>query len=164
LFGASVLVDGDEGNVGAAGVFLLAGENIFREYLYTDFHGAAKDTIHARLQDDPFADVDGEAEIHVVDGRGDDVAIGMTSSREGSGDVDQVHDAATEHFAEWVCVVRQYRFDDFGTRRAYWLSGQAGFGVDLFPVSGPLLRRVRHHEISFGAPIRGAWLTAQRPL
>ena len=80
-------------------MFLLAGENIFREYLYADFHGAAKDTIHARLQDDPFADVDGKTKIHIVNRRGDAMAIGMARRGESSGDVDQVHHAPAEHFA-----------------------------------------------------------------
>jgi|SRR5579862_1374367 len=158
------MVDGDEGDVGAAGVFLLSREDVFREYFYADFHGGAKDAIDAGLQDDPFADVDGKAEIHIVNRRGDAMAIGVASGRERSGDVDQVHHAATQHFAERVGVVWQYRFDDFGTRRAYWFSRQAGLGVDHFPVSGALLRWVRHREISLRASIRGAWLTAQRPL
>ena len=155
------MVDGDKSDVGAAGVFLLAGEDIFREYFYADFHGGAKDAVHAGLQDNPLADVDGETKIHVINGRGDAMAIGMASGRQCSGDVDQVHHAAAQHFAERVGVVGKHRFDDFGTRRAYWFSRQAGLGVDRFPIGGPLLRRVRHREILFGASIRGAWRTTQ---
>jgi hypothetical protein len=93
------MVDGYEGDVGAAGVLLLAGENIFREYFYADFHRGAEDAIHAGLQHDPLADIDGKAEIHVVDGRGDDVTVGVARGGERSGDIDQVHHAATEHLA-----------------------------------------------------------------
>ncbi len=98
-FGLPVMVDGDEGEVGAAGVFLLAGEDILRKYFYADFHGGTEDAIYAGLQDDPFADINGKAEIHIVDRRGDDVAVGVAGRGEGSGDVDQVHHAAAEHLA-----------------------------------------------------------------
>jgi hypothetical protein len=150
------MVDGDEGDVGAAGVFLLSREDVFRKYLHADFHRGAKDAIDAGFQDDPFADVDGKAEIHIVNRRGDAMAIGVTSGRERSGDIDQVHHAAAQHFAERVRVVGQHSLDDFGTRRAYRFSRQAGLRVDHFPISGALLRRVRQGEISFGRPFRGA--------
>ena len=158
------MVDGNEGDVSAAGVFLLAGHDILCEDFYADFHGGAEDAIHAGLEDDPLADVDGKTEVHIVDGRGYDVAIGVARGGERSGDVDQVHHAAAEHLAQRVSVVWQYSFDDFRTRRAYGFSREAGLGVNRFPVCGPLLRLVRHGEISLIASIRGVWLTAQRPL
>jgi hypothetical protein len=92
-------IDGDECQVGAAGVLAFASENILRENLHADFHRCSKDAVHAGLQDDPFADVDRKAEIHVIDRGGDGGAVAVTRGSKSAGDVHQVHHASAEHFA-----------------------------------------------------------------
>jgi hypothetical protein len=64
-----VEIDRYERDVSAARVLSLAGENILSENLHANFHRRAKYAVHARLQNDPLAYVDREAEIHVVDRR-----------------------------------------------------------------------------------------------
>lgn len=56
--GSAFQIQRDVRKVGRAGVFALARETIFREYLYADLHRSVEHAVHIGLENYKFADVD----------------------------------------------------------------------------------------------------------
>ena len=103
----AVAIDGDEGQVGAAGHPPHAGQRLLREHLDLDFERRAPRGGDARLEDDQVADLDRVQELQAVDRGGDEQAARVAVAGDGAGDVDEVHDRAAEDEPERVGVVRQ---------------------------------------------------------
>ena len=74
----------------------FAGDVALDPNLYTGLHGGVEGAIDGRAEDHEIADVDGNEEVEVIDGCGDDVALGVAMGGESSGDIDPVHEAAAE--------------------------------------------------------------------
>jgi hypothetical protein len=75
--------------------------------------------VHARLQNDQLADANRVAEIQVIDRSRNDVAAAVPVRGNGSGDIDQVHDAAAENVAEHVGILGKNELDHFRARVTY---------------------------------------------
>jgi hypothetical protein len=116
-------VDGDEGQIGGGSVADGAAFEVLHIDLDADFHGRAEDAIDAGLENDEIADVDGQQERHVINGRGDDGHAGVAKGGGGGGDIDEVHDAATDEVAEGIGVIGE---SHFGVERLGVAHGAAG--------------------------------------
>ena len=107
----TVLIDGDEDEIGAGDVKMRAGLRILDPDFNAHFEGSIESAVDTRFEDEQVADVYGLYEIDMVHGRGDDVGARVAIGGYGAGDVDEMHEAATEQVAEGVGVIRK---DDFG--------------------------------------------------
>jgi hypothetical protein len=92
-----VQIDGHEGDVRAAGVFALTGQNIFRKHFHAHFHRGSKYPVHAGFQHDDLAHADWEPEIEVVHRRGYNMAVRVAMGRQCTGNVDEVHHSSAQH-------------------------------------------------------------------
>ena len=89
--------------------FLLA--DVFDHALDADFHGGSEGPVDAGLEDEEVADFYRSDEIEMVHGSSDDGGAGVTAGGHGSGEIDELHEAAAEEVAEGVGVAGE---DDLG--------------------------------------------------
>ena len=99
-------------------------------------------TVHAGFEHDQLADENGVAEVEMIHRGGNYVAAAVAMRGDGSRDVDQVHDAASEDVAEHVGVLREHDLDHLGARFAYTASERlAGAGLMAFLRHVSIFRR-----------------------
>ena len=117
---ARMFVNRNESDVGGCGVFPFAGKYMLGIDFDSYFHGSVEDTVDLRFQDYDFAQIDGIAEVDVVDASGNDITIRMAAGGHRSSDIHEVHDVTTKKFSERVGLCRE---DDFGHLRARSVDG-----------------------------------------
>jgi len=119
-----VLVQGHERHVGAGGVLLLPGQNVFGKHFHADLHRCMKCAIQARLQRDYLADTNRITKIDVIDrGRyGHRATVPMR--RYCRRYIHQVHDAAAQDIAEDVGILREHDLRHFRPRGTHGLPHQ----------------------------------------
>src|SRR6202034_1747628 len=92
----ALVVNGDKDEIGAGYVDDGAGAGVLSPHLDSHLHGRRKSTIDAGAQRKQVAEMDGADEVDVVHGRSDDVGARVAVGSHGSGQVNEVHEAAAE--------------------------------------------------------------------
>ena len=112
----TVLIDRDERQVGPArSCGGRRSASLFGEHVHFHFQrGLPERGGDARLQDDQVADLDRVQELQSIDGRRHQQAARVPVTRDGPGDVDQVHDRAAQDEAQRIGVVGQDHLHHFG--------------------------------------------------
>lgn len=126
LLTASVLIDGDEDEVGAGDVEVGPGLRVFDPDLNTNFNRCVESAVNAGLEDEEIADVHGLDEINVIHGRGDDVSAGVAICRDRADDVDEVHEAAAEEVPKGVGIVGENDLSHLGLSAGNGADGRVG--------------------------------------
>lgn len=128
----SSLIDGNERQITRVGMAANTRDEILRFHPHSDFHGRAADVVHARLQDDQLAQVNGLAKVHTVDRRGDTCRARVADRGHRGGLVDKRHDHAAEHVTQIVRILRKHERRRFvlrlphGAAEAVASGGQGG--------------------------------------
>src|SRR5690348_15341525 len=91
-----VLVDCHKYKIRTCNVEMRPGLRIFNPNLYTDFQRSVEGTVHARLQNQQIADMDGLNKVDVIHGGGNDMRSRMTVGRDCAGEVDEVHETSAQ--------------------------------------------------------------------
>ena len=61
------------------------GNVVFDENFHAHLHGSLEDPVNGGTEDDEISDADGDQEIDVIDGSGDDVVAGVAVRGHGAG-------------------------------------------------------------------------------
>jgi hypothetical protein len=109
----AMAIDGNKGQVSGADMTPFASDVAFHPDLYTGFHRGIEGAVDRGTKDNEVANVDGHEEIEMVDGSSDNEAPGMTMCGKCAGNVDPMHQSATEEGAKRIGVVRENDFDHF---------------------------------------------------
>ena len=84
-----------------------AGNVVLHPAFHSNFHGGMECAIHGGFQDQQITNVHGREKINMVHGCGHHIAARMAVRGEGSGYVNQVHEASAEQIAQRICVIGQ---------------------------------------------------------
>src|SRR5690349_18251673 len=122
-------INGNEGEVGGTHVVASVLVVILDKYFYPDLHRRMENSVDRRTQDDEVADTYREEKIQMVDRSSDNVLPGVTVCRQGSSEIDPVHQASPEQSAKRVGIVREDNFRHLGLRIPDWPWEKREIGV-----------------------------------
>jgi len=108
-----VLVESDEGYIGARGVLPFPRQNILRKYFHSDLHRSMEGAVQTCLQHDYLADADRIPKIDVVDRGGHRHGTAVPVRSNGRRDIYKVHDPAPQDIAKNVGVLRKHYLRHF---------------------------------------------------
>src|SRR2546428_4813436 len=114
----AVLVERDVGDVARIRVPPLARQHVFGEHFHADFHRRAARKIHAGHRGHQLADVDGLAEVDLVNGDGHALAMRVANGGDGGDAVDEGENKAPEDVAHDVRIVRHHQLGEHRLRFA----------------------------------------------